>query len=103
MRRPRKPTPPTTEAIDTFCAAFDDLLGRYEERRAARRKKINITAAVAIVLVAAGLVFLALAWMPVAVPPYAVRCGLGLLLWMARNRWLREHLPRLWFAKRAVS
>ena len=25
-----------------------------------------------------------------------------LLLWMARNRWLREHLPRLWFAKRAV-
>jgi proline dehydrogenase len=26
----------------------------------------------------------------------------GLLLWMARNRWLREHLPRLWFAKRAV-
>jgi proline dehydrogenase len=26
----------------------------------------------------------------------------GLLLWMARNRWLREHLPRLWFARRAV-
>ena len=26
----------------------------------------------------------------------------ALLLWMARNRWLREHLPRLWFAKRAV-
>jgi proline dehydrogenase len=25
-----------------------------------------------------------------------------LLLWMARNRWLRTHLPRLWFAKRAV-
>jgi proline dehydrogenase len=25
-----------------------------------------------------------------------------LLLWMARNRWLREHLPRLWFARRAV-
>jgi proline dehydrogenase len=24
------------------------------------------------------------------------------LLWMARNRWLRDHLPRLWFAKRAV-
>jgi proline dehydrogenase len=24
------------------------------------------------------------------------------LLWMARNRWLRTHLPRLWFAKRAV-
>jgi proline dehydrogenase len=26
----------------------------------------------------------------------------GLLLWMARNRWLREHLPKLWFARRAV-
>ena len=25
-----------------------------------------------------------------------------LLLWMARNRWLRDHLPRLWFARRAV-
>ncbi len=25
-----------------------------------------------------------------------------LLLWMARNGWLRDHLPRLWFAKRAV-
>lgn len=25
-----------------------------------------------------------------------------LLLWMARNRWLRSSLPRLWFAKRAV-
>jgi proline dehydrogenase len=25
-----------------------------------------------------------------------------LLLWMARNAWLREHLPRLWFARRAV-
>jgi proline dehydrogenase len=25
-----------------------------------------------------------------------------LLLWMARNRWLREHLPKLWFAQRAV-
>jgi proline dehydrogenase len=25
-----------------------------------------------------------------------------LLLWMARNRWLREYLPRLWFARRAV-
>ncbi|HEY0444227.1 MAG TPA: proline dehydrogenase family protein [Candidatus Limnocylindrales bacterium] len=24
------------------------------------------------------------------------------LLWMAANRWLREHLPRLWFARRAV-
>jgi len=25
-----------------------------------------------------------------------------LLLWMARNQWLRDHLPRLWFARRAV-
>ena len=25
-----------------------------------------------------------------------------LLLWMARNRWIRDHLPKLWFAKRAV-
>jgi proline dehydrogenase len=25
-----------------------------------------------------------------------------LLLWMSRNPWLREHLPRLWFVKRAV-
>jgi len=25
-----------------------------------------------------------------------------LLLWMARSRWLRDHIPRLWFARRAV-
>jgi proline dehydrogenase len=25
-----------------------------------------------------------------------------ILLWMADNRWLKEHLPRLWFARRAV-
>jgi proline dehydrogenase len=25
-----------------------------------------------------------------------------LFLWMARNRWLRDHLPKLWFARRAV-
>ena len=25
-----------------------------------------------------------------------------LLLWMARNRWLRDHIPKLWFARRAV-
>jgi proline dehydrogenase len=25
-----------------------------------------------------------------------------ILLWMARNSWLRERLPKLWFAKRAV-
>jgi hypothetical protein len=37
MRRPRKPTPATTEAIDTFSAAFDNLFTRYEERRALRQ------------------------------------------------------------------
>lgn len=26
----------------------------------------------------------------------------SLLLWMARNSWLRERLPKLWFARRAV-
>ena len=25
-----------------------------------------------------------------------------LLLWMARNRWLKRRIPRLWFAKRAI-
>ena len=25
-----------------------------------------------------------------------------ILLWMARSRWMKEHLPRLWFARRAV-
>jgi proline dehydrogenase len=25
-----------------------------------------------------------------------------ILLWMARNRWMKDHLPRLWFARRAV-
>ena len=42
MRRPRKPTPPTTEAIDQFCASFDDLFGRYEERRALRQYLIGL-------------------------------------------------------------
>jgi SRSO17 transposase len=42
MRRPRKPTPPTTEAIDTYCSAFDDLFGRYEERRALRQYLIGL-------------------------------------------------------------
>jgi hypothetical protein len=41
MRRPRKPTPPTTEAIDAFCASSDDLLARYEERRALRQYVIR--------------------------------------------------------------
>lgn len=26
----------------------------------------------------------------------------SVLLWMARNRWLREHVPNWWFARRAV-
>jgi SRSO17 transposase len=42
MRRPRKPTPPTTEAIDQFCASFDDLFARYEERRAVRQYLIGL-------------------------------------------------------------
>src|SRR6516165_7596124 len=42
MRRPRKPTPPTTEAIDQFCAFFDDLFGRFEERRALRQYLIGL-------------------------------------------------------------
>ena len=41
----------------------------------------------ALKLAAGPLAFLALAWLPAASPPYAVRCGLGLLLWMA-SWWL---------------
>jgi SRSO17 transposase len=37
MPTPRKPTRPTTEAIDHFCAHFDDLLPRYAERTALRQ------------------------------------------------------------------
>src|SRR5689334_20532063 len=37
MPTPRKPTRPTTEALDQFCAHFDDLLPRYEERTALRQ------------------------------------------------------------------
>lgn len=37
MPTPRTPTPPTTEAIDQFCAQFDDLFARYEERQALRQ------------------------------------------------------------------
>src|SRR5919109_386460 len=34
----------------------------------------------------------------------AIGCALmrALFLWMARNRWLRANLPKLWFARRAV-
>ncbi len=42
MPTPRKPTPPTTEAIDQFCAQCDDLFGRYEERQALRQYLIGL-------------------------------------------------------------
>src|SRR5260221_108235 len=42
MPTPRKPTSPTTEAIDQFCAHFDDLLPRYEERTALRQYVIGL-------------------------------------------------------------
>jgi SRSO17 transposase len=42
MPTPRKPTMPTTEAIDQFCAAFDDLFARYEERLAFRHELIGL-------------------------------------------------------------
>ncbi|MGZ3583243.1 MAG: IS701 family transposase [Ktedonobacterales bacterium] len=42
MPTPRKPTAPTTEAIDQFCAAFDDLFSRFEERTALREYLIGL-------------------------------------------------------------
>src|SRR5260370_39730403 len=42
MPRPCKPTHPTTEAMDQFCARFDDLLARYEERTALRQYLIGL-------------------------------------------------------------
>jgi SRSO17 transposase len=42
MPTARKPTVPTTEAIDTFCAHFDDLFARYEERTALRQYLIGL-------------------------------------------------------------
>jgi SRSO17 transposase len=42
MPTPRKPTAPTTEAIDQFCAHFDDLFVRYEERTALRHYLIGL-------------------------------------------------------------
>ena len=42
MPTPRKPTHPTTEATDQFCAHFDDLLPRYEERTALRQYLIGL-------------------------------------------------------------
>src|SRR5215510_4602747 len=42
MPTPRKPTAPTTAAIDQFCAGFDDLFARYEERQALRQYLIGL-------------------------------------------------------------
>jgi hypothetical protein len=42
MATPRKPVPPTTEAIDTFCAGFDDLFCRRAERQALRQYLIGL-------------------------------------------------------------
>ena len=42
MPTPRKPTRPTTEAIDQFCAHFDDVLPRFEERTALRQYLIGL-------------------------------------------------------------
>ncbi len=42
MPTARKPTVPTTEAIDQFCAPFDDLFGRWEERQALRQYLIGL-------------------------------------------------------------
>jgi SRSO17 transposase len=42
MPTPRKPTVPTTEAIDQFCAAYDQLFARLEERTALRQYLIGL-------------------------------------------------------------
>jgi SRSO17 transposase len=42
MATKRKPTAPTAEAIDQFCAHFDDLYARYEERTALRHYLIGL-------------------------------------------------------------
>jgi SRSO17 transposase len=42
MPTPRKPTPPTTAAIDGFCAQFDDLFCRAQERVAFRHYLIGL-------------------------------------------------------------
>jgi len=42
MPTSRKPTAPTTEAIDQFCVQFDDLFARYEERTALRQYLIGL-------------------------------------------------------------
>jgi SRSO17 transposase len=42
MPTPRKPTIPTAEAIDQFCASFDPLFTRWEERQAFRHYLIGL-------------------------------------------------------------
>ena len=42
MPTPRKPTAPTAEAIDQFCACFDALFARREERQAFRHYLIGL-------------------------------------------------------------
>jgi SRSO17 transposase len=42
MATPRKPTRPTTDAIDQFCALFDELFARVEERTALRHYLIGL-------------------------------------------------------------
>src|SRR5690348_1418504 len=42
MATPRKPVPATTEAVDTFCARFDDLFCRRAERAALRHYLIGL-------------------------------------------------------------
>ena len=42
MPTPRKPTAPTTEAIDGFCTLFDDLFCRSQERAAFRQYLIGL-------------------------------------------------------------
>jgi SRSO17 transposase len=42
MATPRKPTQATTDAIDRFCARFDDLLNRRAARQAFRHYLIGL-------------------------------------------------------------
>ena len=42
MPTPRKPTAPTAEAVDAFCARFDALFGRLAERTALRQYLIGL-------------------------------------------------------------
>src|SRR5215469_15127725 len=42
MPTPRKSTVPTAEAIDQFCASFDSLFARWEERQAFRQYLIGL-------------------------------------------------------------